>query len=160
MKQNIKNLIKITLVTFLIFSTSACKKDDNNEGEVGTSDSEFSARIDGEQFETSYILAFQLTASKMITITAETSEKEQIQLLIPGNITPGTHAINDLLTQPYVLGSYSPLNTEDYFEALTSGTINITTYDTATTTIKGTFSCQTQNVTITEGVFDLVYKEL
>lgn len=157
MKRLKQTFIKSTLLILLLSIAIACSSDsdDNNNDDL---DNDFFAKVDGTDFNTNYIIATQLVNSEVILITAETSDLEQIQLMLPGNIVEGTYNFNDFSFGSLIGGSYSPLNTESNFETFkNTGTITITEYNASNKVIKGTFSSETETKNITEGNFDITY---
>ncbi|WP_298474792.1 hypothetical protein [uncultured Maribacter sp.] len=159
MKQILNNYISKTIAILLIVLSTACKKDSNDSSNELNSNT-FTAIVEGEDFTSTDILAVQLSASKKITITAESKDSKVIQLILPGDITEGTFKIFDLLNTPQILGGYSPVTSVDSFEPLTSGNITITSFNDATNTIEGTFNANTSTITITQGAFNIKFKEL
>lgn len=154
----------------LAVSFSSCKKDDDSTEPTETTTPQtftqsFSAKVDGVTFNENIFMGMESTAAQRISVTASANSSfPSIGLSFSNTITPGTYTMNGFST----IGMYNVgQNTNDmYSTSAGSGTLVITSHDTANDRVVGTFSfiaapspgnSNTNSHTITEGSFAVQY---
>lgn len=133
-------------------------------GENTGGQNEFFANVDGVEFVEDAVTGnfSNLAGMTSISINATKNSLETIGITLPGDITPGTYDFQSFSTP---LAQYN-LSATDIYTG--DGTVTITTHDTATNKIIGTFEFTATPVTggtgtgsyeVTEGSFDITYFE-
>ncbi len=156
-------------VLAIAIAFSSCKKDDTDpEGDQSGNPvftESFSAKVDGATFNETILNALEFTASSKIVISASANSSfPAIGLHMPNNIAPGTYTFNGSTIQ----GLYNVGQTMNdvYASAIGTGTLTITSHNTSTKQIEGTFSyvatpapgnSNTNSFNITEGSFAVDY---
>lgn len=131
---------------------------------TGGGENEFFANVDGVEFVEDAVTGnfSNLAGMTSISINATKNSLETIGITLPGDITPGTYDFESFSTP---LAQYN-LSTTDIFTG--EGTVTITTHNTTTNKIIGTFQFTatpvfggtgTGSYEITEGSFDVTYFE-
>lgn len=127
-------------------------------------DDSFTAKVDGVVFE--YISLFAtdgvtIGTTQLIKISANSSLSETITIDLNADITTGEYDFGSVFTQTFPTGQYSTSVTDTY---VADGKLIITSHDTASKRIAGTFSFEAKDIlssavayTITEGEFNVSY---
>ncbi len=159
--------ISKTLVAFLFLAVSitSCSTDDDNSSPSGDN-ATFSAKVNGVDYNPPFKTAFLTTSINNILVSGETGNGEAIQLFIPGSITPGTYPFAQE-GNTFVQAFYQETDSDALDGAFaTSGSLTITAINTEAKEISGTFSFSGtvvnsgQEITVTEGQFDLTLEEI
>lgn len=142
MNLNIKSAAVAALASFALV-ISSCKKDEDAAPEETTTPvtftPSFSAKVDGVNFNETIYTATESTAQGRISIAAsENNSFPSIGMSFSNTIAPGTYSFNGFT----VIGLYnvSQQTSGMYSTANGSGTLTITSHDTANDKIVGTFS--------------------
>lgn len=118
----------------------------------------FTAKLDGSNYVATNIFGTQLSGK--IGIVGRRGNVENISLSVPQDATPGTYEVD--MFGDYI-ASYIANSTSSGSFAPDSGSITITSHDTQTNRIKGTFFFDAfsffvpETHQITEGTFDVTY---
>jgi hypothetical protein len=130
-------------------------------------ENEFFAKVNGDEFVEDSIEATKATlaGNTNITLTATKNSFETIGITIPfSNSDAGTYNFSSIPSQNVYVAQYNVSQTEFYVAS--SGSITITSHDTATKKITGTFYFTAQpqvgstpTFEITEGSFNVTYTE-
>ncbi|APZ45344.1 hypothetical protein BW723_03075 [Polaribacter reichenbachii] len=131
------------------------------KGEFPIGNTDFSAKIDGFEYEDISLFANLVTIgnNKLITIDANKSATESISLTVPYNVAVGEYDFGTFAAQTYPTAQY--IVNGIIYEA--DGKIRIISHNTTTNTISGTFefsattSTSANSFSITEGQFKLSY---
>ena len=114
------------------------------------------AKTNNNQWVGTSVNASAFTASNQLKVSG-TDGMETIELIMPANVVNGTYTIDGST----YLGGYTQ-QVEGF--AIMGGTITVTSNNTSTKTLSGTFSMEAQKlsdtsveVSITEGTFSVVY---
>lgn len=118
----------------------------------------FTAKLDGSNYVATNVFAAQM--SGRVSIVGRRGTIENISLSVPENATPGTYEVD--MFGDYI-STYVANNTGTGSFAPDSGSITITSHNTETNRIKGTFHFTAssffspQTHSITDGTFDVGY---
>lgn len=120
----------------------------------------FSVKIDGVTFTPAVISGTAFSGNILIT-GSDSQGSKSVGINVPDNVTPGTYAMGTIGDTHY--GIYNP-NSSTYY-ASTSGSVTITSHNTATGAIAGTFSFVAApfgggsgaNANLTNGTFNVTY---
>lgn len=118
----------------------------------------FSAKLDGVTFNPTNTTAF--ASSGNIAIVGRRGSIENISFNLPNNITPGTYNLDSFSTY---IGVYTKDASSTGIFGVDVGTIKITSHNTVTKKIAGTFSFSsnslfsTEKHNITDGTFSVSY---
>lgn len=107
----------------------------------------FSAKVDGEPFLPSVVLAIESGDSIVISGSTATGT---IKITVPSNAEVGEHPLPQS-------GFTAEYQNEIGLQTTSEGTISITEHNSGAGIIKGTFSFLTDQSEITEGQFEVVY---
>jgi len=114
------------------------------------------AKTNNNQWVGTSVTASAFTTSNQLKLTG-TDGLETLELIMPANVVNGTYAIDGTTYS----GGYTQ-GTEGF--AVVAGSITVTSNNTSTKTLTGSFSMETQKlsdtsieVSITEGTFSVVY---
>lgn len=164
-----KTTFKSSLVlATILLAFSSCKKDDKKDSDQTGNPivaESFNAKVDGVTFNETIITGMEFeAASKIIVGGSANSSYPAISFHMPNDITAGTYTFNGTTLQGlYQLG---PQLNDSYGAAAGTGTLTITSHNTATNQVVGTFSFVATPVpgssgsgsyNITEGSFAVDY---
>lgn len=119
------------------------------------------ANLNGQPFQRCAAFALNDLVEDQMVIVGQGPDNQYVEMYFPNFVTNGTTLPMAGLTELYVTGD--TINMDN--ASLTSGVINITTYNPSTKRIAGTFSAQGTNndtgnpVTISQGSFDMTYQD-
>ncbi|WP_344930993.1 DUF6252 family protein [Aquimarina addita] len=154
-----KVLIKVVCVAF-VFMTMSCGSDDDSSSDSG-SDS-FFTKIDGVAYNPEFVNGFITTFGTNIFISGSQANGDNVVINFPISAVAGeTFTVEDL----QFVASF---DTSDGRAFLSSeGSVTITTHNTESQRISGTFSfianpleSNGATFTFTEGTFDVSYTDL
>lgn len=149
-------------ICFLLLGISimSCNKDDEETPEKLDPQGDcFTAKIDGELFESDNVTATSLGLFMSVGATFGTTDVPTFGLTLL-NTAEGTYSFTG---QAEVVGTYSPgALTSTVIYGSTSGSLTITENDTSDKRIKGTFNFTGEGdagatIQVTEGLFDVGY---
>lgn len=122
-------------------------------------DNSFSTKLDGSNFLPTNI--FATSSLGKIAITANRGSVENIAILVPNTIKPGTYNVGDSAFN-YIIRYSKDLTNQGMFDA-SKGTITISSHNTTERTINGTFTASlasfftTEKHEIAQGTFSVKY---
>jgi hypothetical protein len=129
-----KKIMLISLLSVIIFSSTGCKKDkDENEATV------VSVKFDGNTWTANLSAAMYISSSGLMAISASSGLSEQLQIIFRGNST-GTYSLTSGLDDAYC--AFAIMNSDIYssaFADVPTGQIVVTKYDQEKKLISGTF---------------------
>ena len=126
---------------------------------TGPTSNSFSAKLDGVAFDPATVNANKL--SDKIFIVGKKASVENISLILPENVTPGTYEFD---TFGDYIGMYILDNTQNGTFNAASGSITIITHNTSTKKLKGKFNFVGESLfapnthNITDGEFEVTYQ--
>lgn len=166
---NVRSFLPVSLLV-LVTAFSSCKKEEPEPTPTPTPTpftNSFSAKVGGVNFNENIFSGLESPGAATIAITAsENGSFPSIGLAVPNNITPGTYTFNGAFGTRR--GVYNTGSTQNDMYAANSGTgtLTITSHNTSTNQIQGTFSftaspvvgsSSTNSYNITEGAFAVQY---
>lgn len=152
-------------VLFLTVSITSCSTDDDNSSSSGDN-AVFFAKVNGVDYNPEFKTAFLTVSLGNILVSGQMADGEAIQLFIPSSLAPGTYpfAQEDTISAQ---AFYQETDADALDGAFgTSGSLTITTLNTDTKKISGTFSFSGtvtntgEVITVTEGQFDLNWEDI
>lgn len=160
---------RIFTVCFIACTLTSCSTDDDNaDDSPNNSDgSTFSAKINGTDYNPDFKTAFLSSTVSTILVTGSTGSGESLQLFIPPTLSEGTYDFGfDVTTSPIIAFYQEADGDADDGAFASSGTITISTLNTETRRISGTFSFTGmventgETIAVTEGQFNLTWEEI
>ena len=137
-------------IPYTPFTTIDVIPDVEEQEDVQNNAGTFVAKIDGEDFNPISVTAIRRTTGVEIS---GINNEGVVSIQVPTNVTPGSYQISDNgFSGTYTVGEVT--------EEATKGSIIVTTHDTNTMIIQGTFSLTTENFEITNGQFSVLYQDL
>ncbi len=163
LKSNFKNYF---LILLSVIALSSCSSDDDSASDSTSNDATFTATINGVVYNPAFKTAFETTSLNNILVTGSENSGEAIQLFIPSTLTAGTYDLSDSIENG-IQAYYQEMDGDaDDGAFATSGTLTLTTINTTTKEISGTFSFTGtvpntgEVITVTEGQFSLDWQEI
>ncbi|WP_299674650.1 DUF6252 family protein [uncultured Dokdonia sp.] len=153
----ITNYIYVLLFVITTLSVSSCGQQGKNQS-VHASTNSLKAAINGKAYKAVHVTGFISTIPNTLLLTGAMGTGEDIQLILPKEITPGVYPFEDLLVQ----GKYQ--QDEESAGFAIRGAVTITTHDVASKKIEGIFDFTTKPIVkenpsfdITRGTFKIAY---
>ena len=151
--------IYILLLTISLLSSNSCKQQEQEQKQsIRVSTNSLKAAVNGKSYNAIHVTGFISTIPNTLLLTGAMGTGEDIQLILPQEVTPGTYKFEDLLVQ----GKYQ--ENEELAGFATRGSVTITTHDIGNKHIEGTFYFTTKPILqgnpsfdITEGNFKITY---
>ncbi len=155
--------MKTFLVLFSVLLSLACQK----EGIPGKNS--FYCKVNGKEFEPRFIHGQISSISNVLLLTGSQADGEEIQLLMPPEIQPGTYTLNNSEENPNIIQNGFLLQVkyqqnDESFGFNKTGVLVISEHNTSGKQITGTFEFTTmpvtggsQTFTISEGTFNMSY---
>jgi len=155
--------LKVLMIALFV----SCGSDDdgNNPGSNGS----FFAKVNGQDYNPTFVTAFNTTITNTVLVSGSMSNGEELQLFIPADITTGTYNWSDINEAFFVQGIYTPAGSDDANDSgfADTGSLTITSVNQENKTMQGTFSFVSDPTvnggivyTITEGSFSVTYTDL
>lgn len=151
------NYICILLFSISLLSNNSCKQQEEKQS-IRISTNSLKAAVNGKSYNAVHVTGFISTIPNTLLLTGAMGTGEDIQLILPKEVTPGTYKFEDLLVQ----GKYQ--ENEEHAGFATRGTVTITTHDVGNKHIEGAFYFTTKPILqgnpsfdITEGNFKITY---
>lgn len=153
----ITNYIYNLLFTISLLNLISCGQQGKNQS-VHSSTNSLKAMVNGKSYEAVHVTGFISLVPNTLLLTGAMGTGEDIQLILPKEVVPGTYLFEDLLVQ----GKYQQ-NEESAGFAI-RGVVTVTTHDVISKKIEGTFNFTTKPIIkenpsfdITGGTFNITY---
>lgn len=153
-------IIKFTNILFLcilpILMMSSCGQKEAKQNPSQALTNSLTAKVNGKPYDAIHVSGFIPPALNTLLLTGAMGTGEDIQLLLPKDITAGTY---DMLT---VQAKYQ--ENDEQSGLASKGALTITSHNTVSKNIKGSFYFTTKpllqgdpSFDVTEGSFDITY---
>ena len=155
--------LKVLMIALFV----SCGSDDDGNNS-GSNDS-FFAKVNGQDYNPTFVTAFNTSITSTVLITGSMGNGEELQLFVPVDITTGTYNWSDINETFFVQGIYTPAgaNNADDSGFAKTGSLTITSVNQENKTMQGTFSFVSDPTVnggivynVTEGSFSVTYSDL
>ena len=162
LKVSLRTLVTIFILTITV---SSCATDDDNTSQNPDSGL-FLAKVNGVDYNPEFKTAFLTSITSTILVSGQMADGEAIQIFIPSTLSVGTYPFAQEDGE-FVQAIYQETDADALDGAFaSSGSITISTLDSESKKISGTFSFSGtvtntgEAISVTEGQFDLNWEDI